>query len=112
MTDSLDASTSNRPPQRTGRGIGWTLLIALVIAVCIAISLAVQLDPERASPEPPPCGGLYNECCAGWEDDWGPCNNQDCLDQDVAPGSDRFDDGRGLFDAEENFADRRRAPTC
>jgi|GEM_PF-5866700 len=87
---------------RQGKNIGWTLLITLVIAVSIAISLAVQLDthPGRSSPRvtPPECGGLFDEttnCCDEREHD---------------EGSD--DRGRGLFDAEEDFADRRTSMRC
>lgn len=108
---------STTPPQaghtqgRSGNGIGWTLLIALVVAVAIAISMAVQLRPERASPEPPGCGGLYDECCVEWEDNRGPCLNDECPEP-VPAASDGSRDDRGLFDAEENFANRQRSPNC
>jgi len=106
----MTVATDKTTPRRIGNGIGWTLLIALVVAVCIAISLAVQLRPEQAAPEPPQCGGLYTECCVEWDDNWGPCIDDDCVPPD---GSDEdLVDNRGLFDAEENFADRRRAPNC
>lgn len=93
----------------TGRNIGWMLLVALAFAVAIAISLAVQWQPERAAPEPAQCGGLYTECCLEWDDDWGPCIDDDCDDPEPRD-SERRDEG--LFDAEANFADNRRPATC
>lgn len=103
-------TTRDAPPANpVGRWIGWALFAALVVAVSIAISLALQLGPEQATPEPPLCGGLYSQCCAEWDDDWGPCRDDDCLDR--TRYEDR-DEARGLFDAEENFADSRLPPNC
>ena len=105
--------SEQRSSAPAGQGMGWLLVAVLVAAVCIAISLAVQLRPEQASPEPPRCGGLYNGCCVEWDDNWGPCIDDHCrddarpIDRDV-----ERDDGRGLFDAEENFADHRLPSNC
>jgi len=81
------------------------LMVALAIAVAVAISLAVQWQPERASLEPPRCGGLYGECCVDWDDSSGPCIDDDC----EAPAPLQDD---GLFDDEADFADNRRPSTC
>lgn len=98
---------------RTGTYLGWTLLVALAFAVSIAISLAVQLDDARTSPprsEPPPCGGLYEPCCEDWDDNWGPCITE--CDDDHPDDRERPEGPRGLFDAEENFAEGRLPSRC
>lgn len=100
---------ADHPP--AGRGIGWALLIALVISVCVAISMAVQLGPERAAPEPTPCGGLFAECCVAPDNGWTACGD-DCSDAERSWTDREGNEGQGLFDAEEDFADHRRPANC
>lgn len=90
-----------------GSAIGWLLLVALFVAVVVAISLAVQLSPETGSPPEPPCGGLYSDCCFV-DDAWVDCDPEPCDDFE----SPQVDDRRGLFDAEERFAERPPLGRC
>lgn len=101
------------PAPSRGHAMGWLLVIALIAAVSIAISLALQLSPESsARPEPPTCGGLYSECCDDRDADQRPCIER-CDDESrFADDDDDDDDGRGLFDAEETFAERNHPPRC
>ncbi len=100
------------PGARRGRATGWVLLILLVAAVSIAVSLAAQLSSEPAArTDPPACGGLYTECCEGWDDGREPCVDQ-CNSTDNRQVDDREGRDLGLFDAEATFADRPLPPNC